>query len=144
MGGTCVLDCIKVHSTYIHLFKNIQLRSNALSLHSRLALGRNSAHSLISISSRYYHRNLQRLINKYKCNHCQCYKLDGKGHGHLPQHEICLMPFEECAVDLIRPWTIQVQDKPYEFYALIMIGNASNLVELVRINYKTLAHIARK
>ncbi len=62
----------------------------------------------MQISSRYYHRNLQRLIDKHKCDHCQGYKLDGKGYGHLPEHEIRSMPFKECAVDLIGPWTIQV------------------------------------
>jgi hypothetical protein len=47
----------------------------------------------------YYHRDLRRLIDNYKCDHCQCYKLEGKGYGHLPEHEICSMPFKECAVD---------------------------------------------
>ncbi len=62
----------------------------------------------------------------------------------MPGHEIRAMPFKECAVDLIGPWTIQVQDKPYEFNALTMIDTVSNLVELVRIDDKTLAHFARK
>jgi hypothetical protein len=54
------------------------------------------------------------------------------------------MPFKECVVDLIGTWTIQVQNKPYELYALTMIDTVSNLVELVQINNKTLAHIAKK
>jgi transposase InsO family protein len=54
------------------------------------------------------------------------------------------MPFDECTVDSIGPWTIQVRDKPYEFNTLTMIDTVLNLVELVRINDKTLAHIARK
>jgi hypothetical protein len=54
------------------------------------------------------------------------------------------MPYEECAVDLIGPWTIQVRDKPYEFNALTMIDTVSNLVELVRIDDKTSARIAKK
>jgi hypothetical protein len=66
-----------------------------------------SKHLHMQISSRYYHHDLQRLINNYKCNHCQCY-IEGKGYGHLPEHKIHTMPFEECAVDLIGPWTIQV------------------------------------
>ena len=64
---------------------------------------------------------------------CQRFKLDGKGYGHLPEREICSMPFKECAVDLIGPWTIQVRDK-YELNALTMIDTVSNLVELVRID----------
>ena len=41
-----------------------------------------------------------------------------------------MMPFEECAVDLIGPWIIQVNEKPYEFNALTIIDTISNLVEL--------------
>ena len=39
---------------------------------------------------------------------------------------------------------IQVQDKPNEFNALTMIDAVSTLVELIRIDDKTLATIARK
>jgi hypothetical protein len=48
----------------------------------------------MQISSRYYHRDLRCLIDKHKCDHCQRYKLDGKGYGHLPEREIRLMQFE--------------------------------------------------
>jgi hypothetical protein len=98
----------------------------------------------MQISSRYYHRNLRRLIDKHKCDQCQRYKLNGKGYGHLREREICSLPFEECTVDLTGPWTIQVRDKPYEFNALTMIDTVSNLVELVQTDDKTLAHIAKK
>jgi hypothetical protein len=77
----------------------------------------------------------------YNCDHCQRNKLDGKGYGHLPDREIRSIPFEECAVDLIGPWTIQIRDKPYEFIALTMIDTVSNLVELVRIDDTTSATI---
>ena len=43
------------------------------------------------------------------------------------------MPFNECAVDLVGPWVVQVQGKPYEFFALTAIDTVTNLVELVRI-----------
>jgi hypothetical protein len=98
----------------------------------------------MQISTRYYHPDLQRLMDKYHCDHCQRNKLDGKGYGLLPEFEIRAMPFEECAVNLVGPWTIQVRDKPYEFNALTMIDTVSNLVELVRIDAKTLAHTAQK
>ncbi len=62
----------------------------------------------------------------------------------MPERKIRAMPFKECAVDLIGPWTIQVQDTLYEFNALTMIDTVSNLVELVRIDDKILAHIVRK
>jgi hypothetical protein len=98
----------------------------------------------MQISTRYYHRDLGRMIDSYHCDHCQRNKLDDKGYGLLPEQKNRSMPFEECAVDLIGPWTIQVCDKPYEFNALTMIDTVSNLVELVRIDDKTSAHIARK
>jgi len=53
------------------------------------------------------------------------------------------MPFNECAVDLIGPWVVQVNGKPYGFNALTAIDTVSNLVELVRIDNKTSDHIAR-
>jgi hypothetical protein len=93
----------------------------------------------MQISNRYYHHDLRHLIDKHKCDHCQRYKLDDKGYEHLPWSKIPSLPFEECAVDLIGPWTIQFWDKPYKFYALTMIDTVSNLVELVRIDDKTLA-----
>jgi hypothetical protein len=62
----------------------------------------------------------------------------------LPEREVRAIPFEECAVDLIGPWIIQVRNRPYEFNALTVIDNVSNLVELVRIDEKTAAHVARK
>ncbi len=98
----------------------------------------------MQVSSCYYHHDLQCLIDKHKCDHCQRYKLDGKGYGHLPECKICSMSCEERAVDLIGPWTIQVQDKPFKFNALTMIDSVLNLVKLVRIDDKTSAHIAKK
>ena len=98
----------------------------------------------MQISSRYYHQDLQGLIDKYNCDHCQRNKLDGNGYGLLPKCEIHSIPFKECAVDLIRPWMIQVWDRPYEFNALTMIDTVSNLVELVRIDDKTLVHTTHK
>ena len=53
------------------------------------------------------------------------------------------MPFNECAVDLIGPWVVQVNGKAYKFNALTAIDTVSNLVELVRIENKTSEHIAQ-
>jgi hypothetical protein len=54
------------------------------------------------------------------------------------------VPLNECGVDLIGPWTIQVCNKSYKFNTLTVIDTVFNLVELVRIDEKTLAHVARK
>ncbi len=84
------------------------------------------------------------LVDKFHCKHCQRNKLSGTGYGLLPEHKLRSVSFEECAVDLIGPWMIQVCNKPYEFNALTVINTVSNLVELVRIDEKTSAHVARK
>ncbi len=58
------------------------------------------------IHQQYYNRDLRRLVDNFKCNYCQRNKLDGKGYGFLPEHEVRLIPFEECAMDLVGPWTV--------------------------------------
>jgi hypothetical protein len=63
------------------------------------------------ISKRYYNRDLRRYIDNFNCDHCQQNKLDGKGYGLLPEREVRSIPFEECAVDLIGPWIVQVMKR---------------------------------
>ncbi len=52
--------------------------------------------------------------------------------------------FEECAVDLIGQWTVQVRGRPYKFEAHTVIDTITNLVELVRIEKKNSDHIIQK
>ena len=96
------------------------------------------------IKQRYYHRDIRRYIDHFNCDYCQRNKLDGKGYGHLPEREVRSIPFEECAVDLIGPWVVQVRGNPYEFDALTVIDTVTNLVELIRIDDKTSDTIARR
>ncbi len=84
------------------------------------------------------------LVDKFHCKHFQRNKLSSTGYGLLPEHELRSVPFEECAVDLIGPWIIQVCNKPDEVNALTVIDMVSNLVELVRIDEKNSARVARK
>ncbi len=98
----------------------------------------------MQISSWYYHRDTQLLVDKFNSEHCQRNNLSGTGYGLLPEHELHSVPLKGCAVDLIGPWIIQVCTKPYEFDALTVIDTVSNLVKLVRIDEKTSAHMARK
>ncbi len=56
---------------------------------------------------------------------------------------VCLIPFEECATDLIGPWTIQVHWN-YEFKALTVIDTVINLVKLIRIDDKRSKTAGRK
>jgi len=85
-----------------------------------------------------------RKIDHFNCNYCQRNKLEGRGYGPLPEREIRSIPFEECAVDLIGPWIVQVCGNPYEFSALMVIDTVTNLVELVRIDDKKSDETARK
>jgi hypothetical protein len=71
-------------------------------------------------------------------------KIDGKGYGFLPEHEVRSIPFEECPVDLIGPWAIQVHGRSYKFEALTVIDTVTNLVKLVRIEKKDSYHFMQK
>ena len=96
------------------------------------------------IRQRYHNRDLRRYIDNFKCDYCQRNKLDGKGYGLLPEREVRSIPFEDCAVDLIGPWVVQVRGNPYEFDALTVIDTVTNLVELIRVDDKFSDTIARK
>jgi hypothetical protein len=76
------------------------------------------------------------MVDDLNYNFCQRNKLDGKGYGFLPKCDVQSIPFEECTVDLIGPWTVQVCGRPYKFEALTIIDTVTNLVELVRIEKK--------
>ncbi len=77
------------------------------------------------------------MVDYLNCDFCQRNKLDGKGYGFLPELEVCLTPFEECSVDLIGPWTVQICGRPYISEALTVIDTVTNLGKLVRIERKT-------
>ena len=62
-------------------------------------------------------------------------------HPLLPEHKVCITPWEAVASDLIGPWTVKVNGSNAEFNALTCIDTASNLVELVCVDNKTSLHI---
>ena len=78
------------------------------------------------------------------CEVCQRNKALNRQYGHLPERHAPLMPWDMVAVDLIGPWKITVNDRDLEFNALTCIDPVTNLVELVRIENKTAAHVANK
>ena len=93
----------------------------------------------------HYHRpTLRRHIDNLKCQDCQRYKIPGRGFGLLPEREVRIAPWEEVAIDLIGPWTIKVNGRQVEFNALTCIDTVSNLVELIRVDNKTSAHVRDK
>jgi len=78
---------------------------------------------------RYYNQYIRKHIDRFNCDYCQRNKLEGRGYGLFPEREVRSIPFEECAVDLIGPWIIQVHGNPYEFSALTAIDTVTNLVD---------------
>ncbi len=84
------------------------------------------------------------MVDNLNCDFCQRNKLDDKGCGFLPVHKVHSIVFEECVVDLIGPWTVQVGGRHYESEALTVIDTVINLVKLVRIERKDLHHIMQK
>ncbi len=63
-------------------------------------------------SQRCCHRDLRRIVDHLNSDFCQRNKLNGKGFGFLPEHEVHSISFEECAVGLIGPWIVQVHGRP--------------------------------
>ncbi len=55
-----------------------------------------------------------------------------------------IAPWEEVAINLIGPWKVKVNGQQVEFNALTCIDTASNLVKLIRVDYKTAKHIRDK
>ena len=55
-----------------------------------------------------------------------------------------MIPFESVCVDLIGPWTINIQNQEITFNALTMIDPDTNLMDACCINNKTAQHVATK
>jgi transposase InsO family protein len=92
----------------------------------------------------FYHPELQQTCEAEvrKCDPCQRLKNVGRGHGETASREASLMPWQDVAVDLIGPWTVNIGDKELKFSALTIIDMVTNLVEVVRIDNKSAAHVA--
>jgi transposase InsO family protein len=54
---------------------------------------------------------------------------------------LSFLPFQEVAIDLIGPWSVQLPNETYEFYALTCIDIATNFPEAIRIRNKTASHV---
>ena len=97
-----------------------------------------------AIQARYWHPNLRSYIDKFACGICQKHKLSGRQFGLLPERDVRTHPWQEVAVDLIGPWAVNIRDQWYEFNALTSIDMVTNLVEIIRVDRKTSAHIRTK
>lgn len=100
-----------------------------------------------TINKIFYETNMRNSIAEYvsSCDFCQRYKDVGRRQGLLaPQLQVSV-PFEEVAVDLIGPWTVDVPNfGTIEFNALTYICTFSTMVEITRIDNKESQYIAMK
>ena len=79
------------------------------------------------------------------CDACQRYKMAGPGYGHNPPRNETALPFEETGVDLIGPWKVAIPNVgEIQVWCLTMIDIATTLCEIVRIENKTMEHVAMK
>ena len=92
----------------------------------------------------FYHSNLRMRIESLvkSCDACQHFKLPGKGYGELPPSEAQLAPWQEIAVDLIGPWSINVNEVNLILNALSIINTVTNLAKLIRISSRSAAHVS--
>ena len=98
-----------------------------------------------TIRRNFHFPSLKAHCERFKCNDCQKNKQWGPGYGELPPRNAPLMPWDEVAIDLIGPWSIELHNgQKVEFNALTCIDPVTNLVEIIRINRKTAEHVAQK
>ena len=72
------------------------------------------------------------------------YKNNGRPYSHFAPRQALLAPWTECGADLIGPWKITVHGKPIVFKVLTTIDPVTNLLEIIRIKYKSSAHIEQQ
>ena len=93
-------------------------------------LGHPGRDRLYEAMHRYFHPELRKIINQFKCDACQRYKAEGRGFGHLAPREVRTAPWEQVDVDLIGPWKITTRtNRTYEFLALTCIDRVTGLAE---------------
>jgi hypothetical protein len=46
--------------------------------------------------------------------------LMAQGYGFLSEHQARSIPSEECTVDLIGPWKVQMHGKPHKYEAFVV------------------------
>ena len=98
-----------------------------------------------TIRSRFYHRGLSVLCPQYQCpnNYSMC-KNNRRQYCHFAPRQAPLAPCMECAVDLIGLWKITIYGRPMVFKALTAIDSITNLLEVIRINDKSSAHVTQQ
>ena len=96
-----------------------------------------------TIRARFYAERLSVHSRDYIFpDNCSWFKQQGRGYGKLPPRHAALAPWNEVCIDLIGPWEIVVNGNICEFRALTCTDQVTNIVELIRITNKTMAHVA--
>ena len=57
--------------------------------------------------------------------------MPGKEYGLVSEKDASTKPFQEVAVNLIEPWSVEYEDEKLTVQALIIIKPVTNLQELV-------------
>lgn len=97
-----------------------------------------------SLNLFFYNKGMKGKIEDYisACDSCQRNKAPGPGYAELPPRNATEAPFEQVAVDLIGPWTIEIPGYGrLSFRALTIIDQATTLSEIVRIDNKSSMHV---
>lgn len=97
-----------------------------------------------TMSQHLYHPDLRRKTEDVvtHCDACQKQKQVGRGYGYTAPREAAAHPWRDVAVDLVGPWPLTIGGYEHKFMALTIIDMVTNLVELVRLENKTSAHVA--
>jgi transposase InsO family protein len=97
-----------------------------------------------TMSLTFYNPKLYKVVEAVvaPCAHCQSYKNVQRGHGTTAPREADILLWSHVAVDTIGPWTLSVQNRHEQFYALTIIDMVTNLTEIVRLFNRTSAHAA--
>ena len=99
-----------------------------------------------TISAHHWHPDLSACVKQHvsTCDSCQHNKHSGPGYGLLPPREAALVPWEEVNVDLIGPWSININGEEVKFRAFTCIDPVTNLTEIVRVDNTRSKHVAAK
>ena len=98
-----------------------------------------------TMSSRLWDPELYAACNQFWCpENCKKWKQPGQGYRHLLPWNAIGAPCDEVAVDLVRPWKIECQNRWFEFNTLKCIDSVKNLVEIIWIDHRTANHVGEQ
>lgn len=93
-----------------------------------------------TLQQHYHHPKPWHAIDKFKCEQCQQHKMFGKAMATILMGDENSMLGRSCNW-LTVPWTVKVNNSKVECNAFTCIDTVSNLVELIRIDLKTLCRM---